>query len=172
MFKSKRGQIWVETVIYSLIAFVMIGLVLTFANPKLQEIQDRAIIEQSINVMENLDILISNIGSPGNRRSIELNIQKGLLKIDGVNDLLLFEMESSATYSEIGAEINHGEIIITTQSEGSEEIVTLMRDYSSQYNITYEGKDELKELSKSPTPYKLLISNKGGNKIVIDIEVN
>ena len=172
MFKSKKGQIWVETVIYSLIAFVMIGLVLTFANPKLQEIQDRTIIEQSIDIMEDLDTLISNIGIPGNVRSIELNIQKGILKIDGESDSLIFEMESSAVYSEPGSEITHGEIIITTELEGSENLIVLNRDYSSQYNITYEGKDELKELSKSPTPYKLLISNKGGNKIVINIEVN
>jgi hypothetical protein len=172
MYKSKRGQIWVETVIYSLIAFVMIGLVLAFANPRLQEIQDRTLIEQSIEVMEDLDTVITNIGIPGNKRSVEINIQKGSLSIDGVNDQLIFQLESQHTYSELGENISHGEIIINTQTFGSEERVTLTRDYSSQYNITYEENDELRELGKASTPYKLLISNKGGNKIVINIEVN
>jgi uncharacterized protein (UPF0333 family) len=37
--KNKRGQIWVETVVYTLIALVMIGLVLAFAKPKIEELQ-------------------------------------------------------------------------------------------------------------------------------------
>ena len=39
MYEKKRGQIWVETVIYTLIALILIGLVLTFITPKIKEIQ-------------------------------------------------------------------------------------------------------------------------------------
>ena len=49
--KRKKGQIWVETVIYTLIAFAMIGLALSFVKPKIDEIQDRGIIEQSITLL-------------------------------------------------------------------------------------------------------------------------
>ena len=34
MVMKKEGQVWVETVVYTLIAFVLIGLVLSFAKPK------------------------------------------------------------------------------------------------------------------------------------------
>ena len=45
---NKRGQVWVETVIYTLIALVMIGLVLSFVQPKIMELQDKATLQQSI----------------------------------------------------------------------------------------------------------------------------
>ena len=33
-----RGQVWVETVVYTLIAFIMIGLVLGVAKPKIEKL--------------------------------------------------------------------------------------------------------------------------------------
>ena len=52
--KNKRGQIWVETMVYTLIAFALIGLVLAFVKPKIQETQDKAIIEQSVNILKDI----------------------------------------------------------------------------------------------------------------------
>ncbi len=171
--KKKRGQIWVETVIYTLIAFVMIGLVLAYAKPKIEEMQDKAIIEQSIEMIKGIDSTILTIGPPGNQRSIELGIKKGILKIDGKNDLIMFEMEGRHTYSEPGTSIVDGNLIIYTEKIGKLNIVNLTRDYSEGYDITYQGKDELKLIGKSSTPYTIFISNRGGeDKIIINIEVN
>ena len=174
MFKKKRGQIWVETVIYTLIAFVMIGLVLSFVKPKIEEIQDKALIEQSIGIMEDISIIISSLveGGPGNQRLIELGIRKGDLKIDGIKDKILFEIESRYTYSEPGENIYHGSIIVHTKKRGKFNTVNLTIDYSEEYNITYNGEDKLKTISKASTPYKLSISNKGGDKTIINIEIN
>ena len=59
---NTKGQIWIETVIYTLIIFVMIGLVLSFAKPKIEEMQDKAIIEQSIAMMKDIySNFLSNI---------------------------------------------------------------------------------------------------------------
>ncbi len=33
---DKRAQIWIETMIYTLIAFIMLGLVLAYAKPKIE----------------------------------------------------------------------------------------------------------------------------------------
>ena len=49
VINSKHGQVWVETVIYTLIAFALIGTVLTFVKPKIEEMQDSAIISQRNN---------------------------------------------------------------------------------------------------------------------------
>ena len=38
---KKRGQVWVETVIYTLIALALIGTVLAFVKPKVEEMQDK-----------------------------------------------------------------------------------------------------------------------------------
>ena len=52
--KSKRSQVWVETVIYTLIALTVIGLFISFAKPKIEEIQDKAIVEQSVAMLEDI----------------------------------------------------------------------------------------------------------------------
>ena len=169
---KKRGQIWVETLIYTLIAFIMIGLVLYFANPRIAEAQDKAIIDQSVNVLGEIDTIISLIGTPGNKRLIELSIKKGTLQIDGINDKLIFEIESKHIYSQPGQDIYIGNIIVRTEEKGGFNRVTLTIDYSEGYNITYHGRDQLKSITKSSTPYKLFISNKGGTKTIIDIELS
>ena len=171
---NKKGQIWIETVIYTLIAFVMIGLVLAFAKPKIEELQDKAIIEQSIAIMKDIDSIILTMGGPGNQRLNKLTIKKGLLKIDGEKDLFVFSMESRYTYSEPGEDISDGNLIIHTKQRGKLNIVNLTRDYSGKYDITYQGRDEIKLISKSSISYNLLLSNKGEveNKTVINVEVN
>jgi len=171
---NKKGQVWIETVIYTLIIFVMIGLVLSFVKPKIEEIQDKAIIEQSIGMLEDIDHLILSLiqGGPGNKRLIELGIKKGILKIDGINDKIIFEIESAYTYSQPGTSISHGNIIAYTEKEGSFNRVTLTLDYHEGYDIKYKDKDELKLISKASVPYKVFISNEGGDKTIINFEVS
>lgn len=162
----KRGQIWVETVIYTLIAFVMIGLVLAYAKPKIEDLQDKAIIEQSIAMMKELDQTLTTMGGAGNQRILEIGIKKGNLKIDGFNDRIIFNMESKHEYSDIEATIpiRDGNVNITTVELGSVNNVTLIMFYDESYNITYVEDDILKTISKSPVSYEILISNKGHGK--------
>jgi hypothetical protein len=164
--KNCSGQIWIETVIYTAIAFVMIGLVLAYAKPKIEEMQDRAIIDQSIEMLEEINRVILDIGiTEGNKRIIELSIKKGVLKINGATDEIIFEIESACEYSENDTNINIGNVIVRTEKKDELNLVTLTKDYSEKYNIVYDGG----EISKSPTPYKLIISNNGADGINIDI---
>ena len=173
--KNYRGQVWIETVMYTLIAFIMIGLVLAFARPKIQELQDKAIIDQSITMLKQIELTILDMGwYSGNRRIFELGIKKGELRIDGFNDKIIFEMESTHTYSEPGEVVTDGNLLIYTEKKGSINIVNLTRDYSSSYNIKYNGEDELETLTTSSIPYKLLLKNEGQDsesKTIIDISV-
>lgn len=173
---NKKSQIWVETVIYTLIAFVLIGAVLAFVKPKIEEIQDKAIIEQSIEILKGIDSLITeDIGSAaiGNQREVEVNIKKGVLKIDGVNDKLIFEIDSKYVYSQPGEEVSEGGLIVYTKKMGKMNFINLTKDYSQNYNITYDGEDILKTINPGATPYTLLISNKGRNenKIIIEFKL-
>jgi len=52
---NKSGQAWVETVIYTLIGLSIIGIVLGVATPKIKELTDKAIIDQTISAMNDLD---------------------------------------------------------------------------------------------------------------------
>ncbi len=172
--RGKLGQVWIETMVYTLIAFVMMGLVLGFARPKINEIQDNAVISQSITMMQNIDSTISDIktGGKGNKRILEVGIKKGSLKIDGNADKITFDIDIKHAYSEPGNSVENGNLIILTQEHGSFYNVSITRDYSDSYDIRYVGNDEEKVLSKSPNPYKLTILNKEyvDEKTVIDFE--
>lgn len=175
MFR-KKGQVWIETVIYTLIAFSLIAAVLAFAKPKIEEVQDKALIEQSISLVKEIDSTIREIiqGGAGNKRQLELSIKDGSLIFDGETDKILFEMESSYIYSEIGKEIPEGNLIIKTTKKGSIHLVTISRDYNEEnYNITFNSEDKIKTLSKAATSYKIFIKNNGkvDDKWGINIEL-
>ncbi len=164
-----KGQIWVETVIYTLIALVLIGAVLAFIIPKIQNIKDKAVIEQSTKILQNIDQIISSVvlGGPGNKRIIDIRIKEGNLIIDGKNERLIFEINSKYAYSQEGENISIGGITVLTKKLGSSNKITLTKSYRD-YNLTYRGKDKLKTITPSSIPYKLSIENKGGTKTTID----
>jgi len=171
---NKRGQIWVETVIYTLIAFSLIGLVLAFVIPKVEETRDKGIIEQSIGILQDIDSLIRNLGGPGNVRNLELGISKGIMTIDSANEKIFFELESKYQYSQPGEDVNVGKIIVHTEEIGKINIVNLTLDYIGQYNLTYQGREETKEITKAAVPYKISISDEGTDsqgKVIINLEV-
>ena len=171
---AKRGQVWVETVIYTLIAFSLMGLVLAFVLPKIEETQDRGIIEQSIGVLQDIDSLIKTLNGPGNQRTPEIGISKGDLIIDGTGNKIYFVVESRFQYSQPGENITVGKILVNTEEQSNINIITLTLDYAGEYDLTYQSLDQEKVLSKAPVPYKVIISETGtdssGNPI-INLEV-
>ena len=174
-FPKNKGQVWVETVIYTLIALTMIGAVLAFILPKIEEIRDKSVIEQSINSVKDIDSVILSVvqGGPGNKRLVESNIKKGAMKIDGTQNQLIFEIETSYLYSEPEKIINLGNVKAVTTDIGGINKVTLTASYN--YNIMYNNLDDEKVLEQSSTPYMITIENKGedadGNTI-INLNVN
>jgi len=172
---NKLGQVWIETVIYTLIAFVMIGLVLSFARPKIEEMQDHAILQQSTEMLKYIDSIILSMGVAGNQRVIELQIKEGEMKIDGEGNRIIFELESKSVYSEPGKNISDGSVVVLTESKTGFNLVTLTTEYGRNYNIKYAGKDEVKTISKASTPYRLLISNEGtdsNGKTLLNMSIN
>ena len=172
---KKRGQIWVETVIYSLIALTMMGAVLAFAIPRIEEIQDKSVIDQSINAVKDINNVILSVvqGGAGNKRIIETNIKKGSLIIDGKYNKIIFEMETNYVYSEPGQTVNIGNIEAMTEDIGATNMVLLISKYN--YNITNNRKEENRTIEDSTTPYTVSIENKGedsNGKIVVDFIVN
>ncbi len=170
MERDIRGQIWVETVIYTLITLTIIGAVLAFILPRVEEIRDKSIIDQSISVMEDIDSTLLSVvqGGVGNKRIIDLTIRKGSLTINGTGNQILFEMESSYAYGEIDRNISIGNIITRTEQTGSAFNVILTQNYN--YNLTYDNEEAGKAVTQSSVPYKLQIENKGkdasGNTVV------
>lgn len=161
--KNKTAQVWVETVIYTLIGLAVIGLLLAVAKPKIDSMKDKLAIEQSIESMNNINNLIENIGVAGNRRNMDLKVGKGTFVVDAENDSLYWEIESKYKYSEENIEIPFGKLKVIT-TEASPWKVKIFAEYTQdiKYNQDNEGK---KEFMKSPTPYSIFIENLGDNII-------
>ncbi len=174
---SKKGQIWVETVIYTLIALVLIATVLSFAKPKIESIQDQTTIEQSIQVMKDIDVKIQEIlatGS-GNKRILEVSVNDGQLKINGLENTLEFTLQGRYQYGEYGIEIPVGrDINVLTTKKGDLNNIRIFKDYSDDVNFTISNKNQIKTISSSAGTYEVSILNKGeiGNLSVVDFNIN
>jgi hypothetical protein len=172
---NKSGQVWIETVIYTLIALTMIGLVLSFAKPKILEIQDQAVIKQSLELLKKIDSTLLSMGCVGNQRFQEISIQKGDLKIDGENEKIIFEMKSQCVYSEPDINISDGSVTIITTKVADYYLVTLTLNYKDVYDIQFQGEDKMKTLTASSMSYSITILNNGeqieGGSPVIDFSL-
>lgn len=168
---DKRGQVWVETVIYTLIALAMIGLVLSFVQPKIMELQDKSTLQQSISMLNGIDNQISNAAQngPGNTRKVQVTLNTGSLTIDGVNDLLVFSMDKSHyQFSEPDRPVNFGSIVVYTHTVNDLSTVNMTLNYSQVYNVTYQGANAIGIITQASTPYNIFITNKGGTKTQMD----
>lgn len=171
VLKKKKAQVWIETVIYTLIFLVLMGLLLAFATPVIEKQKDKAIIEKTINGMNELDNNILNVKIKGvsNTRDMDFQIGRGNLIIDGIEDKIIFEISNSAyVYSE-EYERGGGRVVnipgtnlkVLTARNGDKHRVTLTLDYNNKLNITYDHKDEKKIYNNAPTPYRIIAENTG-----------
>ena len=160
--KNKKGQIWVETVVYTLIGLVIIGAVLAIAKPKIDEIKDRMVITQTIDAMKSLNKEVNEVKQvTGMKRVPEVRFQKGEFIVSGKEDTLYWILDDShAAYSQPGILVPDGELRILT-SISQKTTVILFLNYSGKLDITYNGKDEEKIIQQAPTPYLISIENVG-----------
>lgn len=171
--RFNRGQIWIETVVYTLIGLALIGIVLAILTPKIKDFRDRAVIEQSIDSLNVLDSKINELlDAPGNKRKIELTIDKGKFIVNSLNDSVYFVIDQSSTrYSEPNVSLQIGRINITTEELNEKYKVTLEVNY--RYNITFEGTDSIenKEFTPVSLPYKFFVENRGivNSRVQIDV---
>lgn len=165
---NKNGQIWVETVIYTLIGLVLIGTILAFATPAIQKQKDKSIITSTINSMNELDNEILSIRRAGiaNTRNFDFLISDGKVTIDSLNDKIIFNIpDSKYAYSEPGARIpisgTNMDVVTTKVGDKYEVILTLDYSVKTKINVTYEGDEDDKILNPASTPYSLVVENKG-----------
>jgi hypothetical protein len=128
-------------------------------------------------MLEEINEKIEEVGvGAGNKRVISIEIDKGEIRIidnGGENELyeqntIVFILEESrSVYSEPVKDntfISIGNVEVQTKQVGKVNTVKLKLDYS-KYELEYEGS----VLTKSPSPYKITIENKGKNIIKISV---
>ena len=143
---QKRGQIWVETVIYTLIGLSLIGLVLAILTPQIKSFRDKNLIEQTIESFSELDTKINEVlDAPGNKRKIEFGLTRGNLHFNSIKDRILWDLENSEIeYSESGITLKIGRINVTTTEFGDKHKVVL--DMAYNHNITFDGSDGVEKI--------------------------
>jgi type II secretory pathway pseudopilin PulG len=160
--ERKKAQIWVETVVYTLIGISIIGLLLAVAKPRIDEIRDRLVIEQTIESFNQIHGRILEVqDAPGNQRTLGLKLSRGKIVINSSDNSIIWQMQSNYKYSEPGSIVDLGKIMVRTEQANPYDVF-IMLEYT--YNITLEDETIL-EIEPSPTPYTLIFINRGGNNI-------
>lgn len=160
---QKKGQVWIESVLYTLIGLAIIGLLLVVTRPKISQTQDEFIIQQTINALSNFDNKLTEIQiATGNRREIEFQLSKGELLIDPVNSRLQWSLKgSNFMYSEPGSQAQVGNIKVLTTKQGDTYDITLTLDYANRNKITVDGGTLSKTLTPVRVPYKIFVESTG-----------
>lgn len=170
-FRPKRGQVWVETVIYTLIGLSIIGLVLAGALPKINQKKDEMTIGKSIEAMGIIDEKVYAVQkAQGSKRVINLEVRKGKLTVNVTGDEIYWDIPCSFEYSELDKEISFGRINVTTTRTAGYN-VRLKLSYDANLTTADEGEGQLKQFSVAAVPYKIAIDNKGieNDQFVISI---
>jgi hypothetical protein len=173
--KKRNAQIWVETVLYTLIGLALIGIILAIVTPKINQAKDKTLVEQTIGSLGSWDEKIRELvdKGAGNVRNIPVfTMKRGSLIINSSSDEIIFVVDGlSKPYSEIGYPIREGNIVITSYQDKKTSYVELVLDYSNVANITYEGEDQIKKFTAATTAYSFSIKNLGGEDFTqVDIE--
>lgn len=154
--RDKKAQVWVETVIYTLIGLAIIGILLAVVRPKITETQDKLAIEQTIESMNKINDKVFEVRKfVGNRRIVELKVSQGRFLINSDDDVLDWVIESSYQYSELGEDVSLGDLNVKTIQVGEDYEVSVSLDYEFDIN------SEETRLDPAPAPYDLVIENTG-----------
>lgn len=176
MKKSKVGQVWIETVLYTLIGLSLIGIILAIVLPKISEAKDRIVIEQTMESLNVLDEKINDVidRGPGNVRIIpEFKIKRGSLYIDGLNDKIVFKLdELKKPYSEPNVQVQSGKFkVFSEEKKKGDNNLTITLEYSGKIDLAYETSNKEKKLSAAGIPYKLSIENLGVSNSLLQINI-
>lgn len=164
---KKKAQIWVETVMYTLIGISVIGILLALSGPKIQSTQDRLVIEQMIDSMNEFHKKVLEVQDrPGNQNIISIKISRGNLMVNGVENSIIWEMESKYKYSQPGVPVSMGDLTILTSGENRFN-VQIWLNYSN-IGLELDISEDKINLEGSSRQYNFLIRNEL-NKIKIEV---
>jgi len=171
---NNRGQIWVETVIYTLIGLAIIGLLLSIVKPSIERKQDEILIDTTRDMMSSIESSIEEARyyGVGNTRNIDVSIKIGELKINSTGDQIIFSVNSRYKYSQPNEVITLGNLNILTQEKTSTYDVFIWLDYSEILNISWSGAQITQTFQRAPVPHTISATNLGKQEITNLIKID
>jgi membrane-associated protease RseP (regulator of RpoE activity) len=182
--KKNTGQVWIETVLYTVIGLAIIALVLSFAYPKIRASQESLLIEQSIATMNNLDTVITTVNErgPGNIKTYTFSIKRGRLIFKEKEETVSLVLTGiKSLYSEPGVAVQDGRVSVLTREGTKGYTVELLLNYTYSDSTGSTRKlvdlkvgdpvqeEEIKEFVQAATPYVISVSyGKTPGSIVIE----
>jgi type II secretory pathway pseudopilin PulG len=174
LIKNKSGQVWVETVIYTLIGLSVIGILLAVATPKIADMKDNLRINEAIDILNQMDSKISEVQSaPGNQRYYGLTINKGKVILNGSSNEIVWVIETNLRYSEPGITIYPtSDFKVLTEGDGFYRVY-LTKEYPN-VNFRIDGDDtKVLELESSTNEYPITINSiTSGSNLFVDLSVS
>ncbi|VVB78077.1 Uncharacterised protein [uncultured archaeon] len=171
-----KGQVWIETVVYTLIGLAIMAILLSISMPQIEKIKDKSIITQTTDSLNVLNSKVSEAEEArGSIRVVNFKIAKGRLELNSSGNKVIYTLENTKLeLSQIGESIKEGNVIMETKKSGDKFNIFLTMDYNNTLNLTYNGKKETKVLQAGTAPYKIILENTGydaSRKINIDFNL-
>lgn len=161
---ARRGQVWVETVVYMLVGLSLMGLVLAFVIPKVNEYRDKSVIDNTIAAMNVIDGKINEVlEAPLNTRVVEMTLKRGDLYFNASGDNIYYVLEDSKVkYSEPNEPVSLGRITVLTEPRTKDvNRITIFMNYT--FNLDYDNNLSVLKYSQASIPYRFSFTNKGTN---------
>ena len=116
---TKKSQVWISAVLYTLLVLVVMIIVLDVGIPIVNNLKDKAVLEDVRSTSQVLDTYIRTVASegPGSQRIVPLNIKKG--KIYASNDRLYWQVPLTTKVLEPRTRIDFGNLIFMAQESNS-----------------------------------------------------
>ncbi len=174
---NKRGQVWVETVIYTLIGLTIIGILLAVATPKIEEMKDRLRINEVIDILGKIDLAVTDVRSaPQNARILDLEVSKGKLVVNSTSETIYWKLDSTYEYSQSGKDVAIGDVNVRTKQTGSVYEIKIFKTFD--LNISTKDSSgtttDFLELDEASIPYNLRIASVGsyGQSLEVVFSIN
>ena len=178
--KSKKSQVWIETVLYTLIGLAIIGVLLAATKPKINSTKDEFVIQQTITALNEFEGKISEIKQAGgNSRIVDFQLSRGQLTISPTSSDIVWSIKDSAfKLSEENIVVNvAGSIKGLTTKNGDNYNILLFLNYTGVNSLTVDNKKTDLVLQPAKTPYVIMVRNTGEvnattNLLIVDISAS
>jgi type II secretory pathway pseudopilin PulG len=159
---KKEGVVWISTILYTMISLAIIGLLLSVIQPKISQVRDSIIIDQTKASLTKIDAIVLDVtGGTNSKQYSEFRLGKGNIIISGPNNSISWVYDAKYKYSEVNRTIRYASSIYeTTDQIGDMYRITLKLNYSD-IDLRYNDQETDKILQAGSIPYKLWFENKG-----------